>query len=300
MKFSQAITEFERYLQVERGASELTQQAYLTDIRRYAQSMEDIWEIADPDQIRLSDIQDYLRFLVEECLLQQRSLARNMSSIRAFHGFLFSEEWTDQDPSELLQQPKFGRKLPTVLSVHQIEQILTIIEDHHPQGPRNRVIVEVLYGCGLRVSELTHLKLSDIHPQEGFVRIFGKGGKERLVPIGQPALDAIDHYLYTDRADTRPKPGHEDFLLLNRFGKQLSRISVFTAVKELAALAGIQTSVSPHTFRHSFATHLIEGGADLRAVQDMLGHASITTTEMYLHMDRTYLRSVHAMHHPRP
>ena len=299
MTWHEALKEYQLYLQIERGIATSTLIAYRRDLERYASHMETVAEKTGPDTITQDDLLDFLRFLAEECFLGNRSLARNISAIRSFHSFLLADEFLVHDPSELLELPSFAQKLPTVLSIEEIERMFEAIDMDHPQGIRNRTILEVLYAAGLRVSELVNLTLSRLHLNEGFVQILGKGRKERLVPIGQPAVAAIQHYLKEIRIDQPVMMGNEDFLFLNRRGKGLTRVMVFHIVKALAAKAGITKKVSPHTFRHSFATHLIEGGADLRAVQDMLGHESITTTEIYLHMDREYLREVHALFHPR-
>jgi integrase/recombinase XerD len=299
MTWDQALEEYQLYLTLERSIAENSRVAYIHDIRRYGLYASAIMEVQDPGLMTLDGLREFLTFLVQDCLLGERSLARNISTLRSFHGFLLADGWLTHDPSEKLELPRFGRKLPVVLSVEEIEAMFAAIDPETPQGIRTRALLEVLYSSGLRVSELTSLELSRIYPEEGFVKIFGKGSKERLVPIGEPALVHLRHYLTEVRSHLPIKRGHEDFAFLNQQGRRLSRISVFTAVKDLAALAGLNKNVSPHTFRHSFATHLIEGGADLRAVQEMLGHESITTTEIYLHMDREYLREIHAEFHPR-
>jgi integrase/recombinase XerD len=299
MNWDEALQEYQLYLKIERGITPNSQQAYLSDLTRYLQYQQQVNGYPHPGRVSLQDLRDFLRFLSEECLLGKRSLARNISAIRSFHSFLLAEEIVDHNPSDLLELPRFGRKLPVVLSIPEIDAMLATHDLNESLGIRNRAILEVLYSSGLRVSELTGLELSRVFVEEGFLRIFGKGRKERLVPIGQPALEALLHYLREVRMAQQAKPGNDDIVFLNRRGKALSRVMVFNIVKEAARAAQIDKNVSPHTFRHSFATHLIEGGADLRAVQDMLGHESITTTEIYLHLDREYLREVHAMFHPR-
>ena len=296
VSWEDALNEYETFLNVEKGMAQPTREAYLRDIARYRIFAEESLEISSPIHVSLEGLRSFLSFLVDKCLLSPRSLARNISSLRSFHGFLLLDGWTEIDPSELLELPRFGRKLPTVLSVEEIEKLIATINTDKALGIRNRAIIEVLYGCGLRVSELISLEIAHIYPQEQFIRILGKGHKERLVPIGEHALEWISRY----QEEARPQSLHHDnFLFLNRGGKPISRVMVFYIIKETAKLAGIDKNISPHTFRHAFATHLLEGGADLRAVQDMLGHESITTTEIYLHMDREYLREVHAMFHPR-
>lgn len=299
MDWDKAIEEYHLYLTLERSIAENSRIAYLHDIQRYQVYAEAIMDIPTPGEMTLDGMREFLTFLVQDCLLGERSLARNISTLRSFHGFLLSDGWTDQDPSEKLELPRFGRKLPVVLSVPELDALFAAIDPDTAQGIRNRAMLEILYSSGLRVSELTGLELSRIYADEGFLKIMGKGSKERLVPIGEPALVHLRRYLIEVRNDLSIQRGHEDFVFLNRRGKRLSRVSVFTAVKDLAALSGLHKNISPHTFRHSFATHLIEGGADLRAVQEMLGHESITTTEIYLHMDKEYLREVHAEFHPR-
>ncbi|MEM6767231.1 MAG: site-specific tyrosine recombinase [Bacteroidota bacterium] len=291
-----ALSEYESFLNVEKGMAGPTKEAYLRDISRYRIYGEEILEVSSPVAVELEGLRSFLGFLVDKCLLSPRSLARNISSLRSFHGFLLVDGWTEIDPSELLELPRFGRKLPTVLSVEEIEKLIASIPVDKALGIRNRAIVEVLYGCGLRVSELIKLEISHIYPKEQFIRVLGKGSKERLVPIGEHALEWISTYQETARPESQ---NHSNMLFLNRRGNPLSRVMVFYIIKEAAQLAGLNKNISPHTFRHSFATHLLEGGADLRAVQDMLGHESITTTEIYLHMDREYLREIHAMFHPR-
>ena len=299
MTWEKALKEYQLYLTIERGVAENSRQAYMRDLDRYHFFAEKILESESPSTVTLDDLKDFLVYLKEECFLSERSMARNISSIRSFHGFLFMEEWVEDDPSELLELPRFGRKFPTVLSVPEIESMLSVIDTSKPKGIRNKAMVELLYSSGLRVSELIHLEKSRIHFDDGFLKILGKGSKERLVPVGRPALDLVQRYIDEVRNKQQIQEGHSDFVFLNRNGKRISRIMVFNIVKELALAAGLEKNISPHTFRHSFATHLIEGGADLRAVQEMLGHESITTTEIYLHMDREYLREVHALFHPR-
>jgi len=219
--------------------------------------------------------------------------------LKAFFSFLIQEEIIETDPMALIEAPKLSRKLPDTLNIHEINQLIDAIDASKPEGMRNKAIIEVLYGCGLRVSELTGLKISNLYPQIEFIKVIGKGNKERLVPIGSVALKLIDIYLKQVRVHQTIKKGNDDFVFLNRFGAKLSRITIFTLIKGLADTVGLKKTISPHTLRHSFATHLIEGGADLRAVQEMLGHSSITTTEIYTHIDRDYLKEVITQYHPR-
>ncbi len=299
LKWQPAIKEYERFLSVERGMTTNTREAYLRDIQRLALYSEELIGKASPLELELEHLREFLVWLVEDCLLGERSLARNISSLRSFFGFLIIDEYTEKDPAALLESPRFGQKLPTVLSVPEVEAILEANDTSTPLGLRNRAMMELLYASGLRVSELINLELSRVFFEEGFLRILGKGRKERLVPTGQPAIEWMKLYLREVRLEQKIQPGYDDIVFLNRRGKGLSRVMVFNIVKDLCKQAGIKKKVSPHTFRHSFATHLLEGGADLRAVQEMLGHESITTTELYLHLDREYLREVFTLHHPR-
>ena len=231
--------------------------------------------------------------------ISPRTQARNVSSIKAFFQFLRYSGELESNPSTLLESPKIGRKLPVVLSVNEIDRMVAAIDLSKPEGHRNKAIIETLYGCGLRVSELVSLKISDIFATEGFIKVKGKGSKERLVPIGRTALNEINFYLEYYRNHLQVDTRSGDILFLNRRGKGLTRVMIFTIIKDLSRKAGIKKTISPHTFRHSFATHLIEGGADLRAVQEMLGHESILTTEIYTHLDREFLRQSIMEHHPR-
>ncbi|RMG16634.1 MAG: site-specific tyrosine recombinase XerD [Bacteroidetes bacterium] len=294
-----AIREYELYLRVERAMADNSRQAYMRDVHRYAGFAQSTLQCSSPEDMSLEKIRMFLSFLVEKCLLNERSLARNISSIRSFHGFLLLDEWVSHDPSERLELPRFSKKLPQLLSVAEIEALLAAIQPADRHALRNKAIVEVLYACGLRVSELVNLQRSGVFFEEGFVQIMGKGRKERLIPIGEPALNALRTYYHEQRLQQPAAHGHEAFVFLNNRGRRLSRVMIFQLVKQLATRAGIQKPISPHSFRHAFATHLIEGGADLRAVQEMLGHESITTTEIYLHLNREYLREVVALYHPR-
>lgn len=290
---------FETYLRLERGLSEATIAAYAGDLRRYLDFLTE-HKVAGPGGADPERIQEYLIALSEEFRLNEFSLARNLSALKTYYRYLLREGETSNDPLELIQGPKLSRKLPTVLSIAEVEQVLATFDLSTNPGLRGRALLEVLYSCGLRVSELCNLGLNMVFAEEGFVRVIGKGNKERLVPIGKPALRYITLYREAWRNHQTPQRGAEGLLFLNARGGRLSRITVFNQVKQAVADAGIRRPVSPHTFRHCFATHLIEGGADLKAVQDMLGHASITTTEIYLHLDRQFLREVHASFHPRP
>lgn len=294
-----ALAEYELYLRIERGLADRTREAYLRDVQRFADFIQHQLDISNPVRVALDQLRQFLSFLLDDCLLGERSLARNISALRSFYSFALGEEWTQADPTDRLELPRFAQKLPEVLSISEVEALLEAIPMENLVGLRDRAILETLYGSGLRVSELTQLKLSQIYREEGFLRIIGKGNKERLVPLGEPALYWIDRQLQEYRFHLHIPRGQEDFVFLNQRGKGLSRVSVFNVVKAAAAGAALEKNISPHTLRHSFATHLIEGGADLRAVQEMLGHSSITTTELYLHLDREKLREVHALYHPR-
>lgn len=289
---------YEIHLTLERGLAENSRLAYQRDLERFGDYAES--HIGDhPGSVSLEHLHQYLMWLVEACYLSERSLARNISVLRSFFQFLTLSGGLSLDPSEKLEIPKFAQKLPIVLTVEEIEALLAVPDLEAPLGLRNRAILETLYGSGLRVSELTGLSLSHMFLDEGFLKIQGKGNKERLVPLGAPAITYIRRYLFEVRTHYRIPPAHQAFVFLNRWGKKLSRVGVFNMVKATAQEAGLNKPISPHTFRHSFATHLIEGGADLRAVQEMLGHESILTTEIYLHLDTAYLREVFMTYHPR-
>lgn len=292
------IERFRIFLLLERGHSQNTVDAYLSDVRKLVHylSGKDLAQTAQElDQNVLSG---FLMWLCE-LGLGRASQSRILSGIRTFFKFLLIEEVVENDPTELLEGPRRSRKIPEVLTVGDIQRILDSIDLSLPQGHRNRAILEVLYACGLRVSELTGLKISNLYLEEGYIRVIGKNNKERLVPVGDAAIRAVRVYLENVRVLQPVIRGEEDIVFLNRRGKRLTRVMVFHITKEAAALAGIEKVVSPHTFRHSFATHLVEGGADLKAVQDMLGHESITTTEIYTHLNMEYLRDTLMRFHPR-
>jgi integrase/recombinase XerD len=251
-----------------------------------------------PSEIKLSHLQDFLKW-INELGMSATSQARIISGLRTFFKYLLLENIIRTNPAELLESPRLGRKLPDTLNIGEIDKLFAEIDLSTPEGERNKTMIEFLYGCGLRVSELTNLKISDVRFSDGFISVIGKGNKERLVPVGDGALAQLDRYRHNVRSHIKIQKGHEDFIFLNGRGKKISRVMVFYIIKSLAEKAGIRKTISPHTFRHSFATHLIEGGADLRAVQEMLGHASITTTEIYTHLDRDYLRSNILEFHPR-
>jgi integrase/recombinase XerD len=285
-------------IKLEKSLAANSVEAYVRDIHKLRQYLEISQLPAGPDKVTTRLLRDFLTWL-GELGMSSTSQARTLSGIKAFYNFLIMEDLLLLDPTDTLEAPKIGRKLPDTLSYEEITQLLEAIDMSTNEGTRNRAIIEVLYSSGLRVSELTELRLSNLYVEQGFVRVTGKGNKERLVPIGRDALKHLGFYLTGVRTHLEIKPGNEDIVFLNRRGTGLSRIMIFNVIKDLAARAGIRKTISPHTFRHSFATHLIEGGADLRAVQEMLGHESITTTEIYTHLDRDYLKQVITEFHPR-
>lgn len=289
---------FKAYLKLERSLSEHSIAAYLNDIAKLEQYFESLNKTLNVTTLKLKELREFISWL-NALGMQASSQARIISGIKAFFNYLIMEEIITEDPTSLIEAPRLSRKLPDTLNITEINALLAAIDASKADGMRSKAIIEVLYACGLRVSELSELRISNIFKETEFVKIIGKGNKERIVPIGSTALKYLAIYVNEVRLHLSIKKGHEDFVFLNRFGSRLSRISIFTLIKSLSAKAGIQKTISPHTFRHSFATHLIEGGADLRAVQEMLGHASITTTEIYTHLDRDYLRSVITQYHPR-
>ena len=298
MQWQSYIRGFKAYLQLEKSLSVNSIEAYLHDIEKLTQYLEVIHKQVSPDEIKLEDLRNFLIW-VNELGMSARTQARVISGIKAFYKYLILENTIKANPSELLESPKLGRKLPDTLSVEDIDNLISAIDLSKPEGQRNKAMLETLYSCGLRVSELVNLKISNLYFKDGFVRIIGKGDKERIVPIGRTAIKFINIYLNEIRVHIKIKKDNDDILFLNRRGSKLSRNMVFMIIKALAEKINLNKSISPHTFRHSFATHLIEGGADLRAVQEMLGHESITTTEIYLHMDREYLRDAILQFHPR-
>ena len=297
MTWNLTLREYEGFLKLEKGLSANSVEAYLRDVIKLREYLEIEQVDAKPQEITHDHLYGFLVWLSKQGL-SATSQARILSGLKAFFRYLLLEDQVDKDPTALLEAPKLGRKLPEVLSVDEIDRMLAKIDLSKPEGRRNKAMLETLYSCGLRVSELVGMRISNIIRAEGFIRIIGKGDKERLVPVSQRALKEIDLYM-PDRNALTIHPQHKDILFLNRRGQMLTRVMLFTITRDLAKAAGIQKTVSPHTFRHSFATHLVEGGADLRAVQEMLGHESITTTEIYTHLDREYLREAIISHHPR-
>jgi integrase/recombinase XerD len=288
---------YKAWLQLEKSLSDNSVEAYLRDIDKLTQFLLATGSRKAPDAIELKDLQSFLRW-IGELSLTPSSHARILSGIRSFYKYCLVEQITQKDPTALLEAPKLKRALPELLSFDEIEAIIGRIDLSKPEGARNKAILETLYSCGLRVSEAVNLRISCLYLDAGFIRVIGKGDKERLVPIGDSAIKYIQIYQKEIRGHVPPKPGCEDILFLNRRGGKLSRVMIFLLLKELVKQAGITKNISPHTFRHSFATHLVEGGADLRAVQEMLGHESITTTEIYTHLDREYLRDTLHRFHP--
>jgi len=289
---------FKAYLQLERSLSPNSIEAYLRDVEKLAAFLLSNGDKYPPDQITLSHLQSFIQEIATIGMMAT-SQARIISGIKAFYKYLLLEDVVKIDPTLLLEAPKTRRQLPDVLSFEEIELIIDQIKAGTPEGQRNRAILETMYSCGLRVSEVTTLRISQLHFDAGFIRVVGKGDKERLVPIGRDAMKYINIYKDEVRIHVPVKKGQEDILFLNRRGSALTRVMIFLVIKDLTAAAGINKQVSPHTFRHSFATHLVEGGADLRAVQEMLGHESITTTEIYTHLDREFLRDTLQQFHPR-
>lgn len=289
---------FKSYLQLERSLSANSLEAYLHDARKLHEYLEISGYDLSPNEVKDQHIFNFL-YYIGELGMSATSQARILSGLKAFFKYLLLENVIQTDPTVLIEAPKIGRKLPDTLSFPEIEQLLDAIDLSTPEGTRNRAILEVLYGCGLRVSELIGLKLTELYLDIGFIRVFGKGEKVRLVPIGRDAIKYTQLYLEHVRSQLKPHKDSENIVFLNRRGGALSRVMIFMIVKDLAALIGLLKNVSPHTFRHSFATHLLEGGADLRAIQEMLGHESITTTEIYTHLDRDYLKQIMTEFHPR-
>lgn len=298
MDWNSTIKGFKAYLMLERSLSGNSVEAYLRDIGKLRDMIQEEELGLSPEEVDLELLQRFVTQLYDK-ELNDRSQARTISGIRAFYRFMLMEDMIDTDPTQLLEAPKLSRKLPDTLSYNEIMQLIAAIDLSTPEGTRNKAMLETLYSCGLRVTELIELRISNLHFDVEFIRVIGKGDKERLIPIGDDAIKYINIYRDTTRNQMNIKPGQEDILFLNRRGSQLTRVMVFTIIKDLAKKANIRKKISPHTFRHSFATHMIERGADLRAVQQMLGHESITTTEIYTHLDREFLRETIDMYHPR-
>jgi integrase/recombinase XerD len=288
---------YKAYLQLEKSLSDHSVEAYLRDVEKLTSFLMSTDQKKTPSEIDLKTLQQFIKW-VSQLGMTPSSQARTISGIKGFYKYCLTENVITTDPTALLEAPKLKRSLPDTLSFDEIEKIIGEIDQSKPEGGRNKAILETMYSCGLRVSEVVNLQISCLYLDVGFIRVIGKGNKERLVPIGSDAIKYIKLYKDNIRVHLAIKKGCEDFLFLNKRGAQLSRIMIFYIIKDLAFKAGIKKNISPHTFRHSFATHLVEGGADLRAVQEMLGHESITTTEIYTHLDRDYLRSTLQQFHP--
>ena len=296
MSWESSILGFKSYLQLERSLSTNSVDAYIRDVKKL-ETFAKKKKISELN-INKSDLSDFVSNISKEGI-SARSQSRIISGIKAFYKYLIMEDYITADPTQLLESPKIGMKLPDTLSIEEIDKLIAAIDLSTEQGERNRSMLEILYSCGLRVTELITLKLSNVSFVEGFIKVIGKGDKERLAPIGKTALKYLNIYISEVRNHQNIQKGYEDIIFLNRRGKQLTRVMIFTIIKQLAEKIGLKKKISPHTFRHSFATHLIQGGADLRAVQEMLGHESITTTEIYTHLDKEYLREAIIQFHPR-
>ncbi|MEO5683013.1 MAG: site-specific tyrosine recombinase XerD [Chitinophagaceae bacterium] len=288
---------FKAYLQLEKSLSDNSVEAYLRDVEKLTEFLQSKQRLLAPEHVQLTDLQQFLQFITE-LGMTATSQARIISGLRGFYKYCQLEHISKTDPTILLEAPKLKRSLPDVLTFEEIEAIIAEIDLSKPEGGRNKAILETMYSCGLRVSELVNLKISNLYMDVGFIKVLGKGDKERLVPIGRSAIKYITIYRQDIRVHIAVKPGQDDILFLNRRGSKLSRVMIFLMLKDLVKKAGITKNISPHTLRHSFATHLVEGGADLRAVQEMLGHESITTTEIYTHLDREFLRKTLQNFHP--
>lgn len=297
MNWQNALIDFNMYLKIERGLAKNSVENYTRDIKKLIFFLEENEIKESPVFISETTIQQFIYEVSKE--VNARSQSRIISGLRSFFNYLIFENYRKDNPTSLLETPKIGRKLPDTLAMQEIDSIMNQIDLSHPQGERNRALLETLYSCGLRVSELITLQISDLYFEEGFIKVIGKGDKQRFVPINTETQKYMTIYMNHIRNHLKIKKGYEDTLFLNRRGKQLTRNMIFMIIKDLAEKAGIKKKISPHTFRHSFATHLLENGADLRSIQQMLGHESITTTEIYMHVDKTFLKEVVEKYHPR-
>ena len=298
MSWKNYIKEFRSHILFEKSLSDNTFESYQRDVKKLVSFLEMNKNNSSPSKIKTEDIREFIQWIAQMGM-SAKSQARIISSLKSFFNYLVIENVIDQSPAQNIENPKIGSYLPETLSINEIDKLITHIDLSHPQGNRNKAIIEVLYSCGLRVSELVNLKISNWYKKEGFIKVEGKGNKERLIPIGKIAIKLIETYFESNREKQKVKEGNNDFMFLNRNGSKLSRVMIFTIVKNLVDIAGIKKNVSPHTFRHSFATHLIEGGANLRAIQEMLGHESITTTEIYTHLDSDFIKESIISFHPR-
>lgn len=298
MKWEDSIKGYENYLKLEKSLSQNSIAAYINDINKLVEFLNNEDKKTAPEKVKLPQLKSFIEWLNNRGV-SPRTQARTISGIKSFYKYLLIEEKIKSDPTALLESPKIGRKLPDILSMEEIDSLIDAVDVDKPEGQRNKAMLETLYSCGLRVSELVNLKLTNLFFDQGFVKIEGKADKERLVPVSKRAVDEINKYLNGYRKNLKIHKDSENVLFLNRRGKKLSRVMVFTIIKNLAEKVDLDKKISPHTFRHSFATHLINGGADLRAVQEMLGHESILTTEIYTHLDRDYLKNTIHQFHPR-
>jgi len=298
MKWEDSKKGFESFLRLEKGLSSNSISAYINDINKLMVFSDEELKKLPPEKVKLVHLKKFVEWINDKGV-SPRTQARTISGIKSFYKFLLIEGKISSDPTTLLESPKIGRKLPDVLTIEEIDQMVDAVELNKSEGQRNKAMLETLYSCGLRVSELVNLKISNLSFDQGYIKVEGKSNKERLVPVSEKAVEEINKYLEGYRKTLKISKDSEDILFLNRRGKKLSRVMIFTIIKNLAAKAGFEKKISPHTFRHSFATHLINGGADLRAVQEMLGHESILTTEIYTHLDRDYLKSTLQQFHPR-
>lgn len=298
MSWKNYIKEFRSHILFEKSLSDNTFESYQRDVKKLVSFLEMNKNNSSPSKIKTEDIREFIQWIAQMGM-SAKSQARIISSLKSFFNYLVIENVIDQSPAQNIENPRIGSYLPETLSINEIDKLIAHIDLSHPQGNRNKAIIEVLYSCGLRVSELVNLKISNWYKKEGFIKVEGKGNKERLIPIGKIAIKLIETYFESNRDKQKVKEGNNDFMFLNRNGSKLSRVMIFTIVKNLVDIAGIKKNVSPHTFRHSFATHLIEGGANLRAVQEMLGHESITTTEIYTHLDSDFIKESIISFHPR-
>ncbi len=298
MKWEEAKKGYENYLKLEKSLSPNSIAAYINDINKLIHFLDNSFNSVAPDEVKLRHLKSFVELLNEKGV-SPRTQARTISGIKSFYKYLLIEDKITSDPTALLESPKIGRKLPDILSMEEVDDLINGIDIEKPEGQRNKAMLETLYSCGLRVSELVGLKITNLFFEQGFIKVEGKAGKERLVPVSGRAVNEINIYLNGYRKTLNVKKESENILFLNRRGNKLSRVMIFTIIKNLAEKIDLGKKISPHTFRHSFATHLINGGADLRAVQEMLGHESILTTEIYTHLDRDYLRSTINQFHPR-
>lgn len=297
MKWQHALKDYQLFLKIERGLSKNSIDSYTRDIQKLLRYLEENDIAISPIKIDLEIVQGFIYEIAKT--VKPTTQSRVISGLRNFFDYLIFEDYREANPTELIETPKIGRKLPDTLSTAEVNELISAIDLSHPQGERNRTIIETIYSCGLRVSELTNLKLSDLFFDEGLIKVLGKGNKERFAPINYNTQKYISFYIKDIRSHVNPLKGFEDTLFLNRRGKSLTRQMIFMIIKELAVKINLDKKIGPHTLRHSFATHLLEGGADLRAIQQMLGHESITTTEIYVHLDKTYLKNVIEKFHPR-